>query len=250
MRLTPDDFEIERTEHLTRSSTVLMLDLSMSMPMEGQLPAGEEGGDGAALAHQHRSSRATTSASSGSPRRRGSHAGAAPGGRAGTSCTARTCTTRSRSPATCSPVSRAEADHHDHRRRADRAHHARWRGVLQLPAGAARPSRRRCARWCGAPGPGSASTRSCSMPRLAEGVRRADHGDQPRPGVLHHARDPRRLRAGRLHRAQAAAVAVAAACPEPGQLPIARGSARRPCSVAHEMRPCANVMWYATMTAL
>ncbi len=34
--LEPDDFEIEQTEHLTRSSTVLMLDLSMSMPMEGR----------------------------------------------------------------------------------------------------------------------------------------------------------------------------------------------------------------------
>ena len=34
--LQPDDFEIEQTEHLTRSSTVLMLDLSMSMPMEGR----------------------------------------------------------------------------------------------------------------------------------------------------------------------------------------------------------------------
>lgn len=33
VRLTPDDFEIERTENLTRSSTVLMLDLSLSMPM-------------------------------------------------------------------------------------------------------------------------------------------------------------------------------------------------------------------------
>ena len=30
-----DDFEIERTEHVTRSSTVLMIDLSMSMPMRG-----------------------------------------------------------------------------------------------------------------------------------------------------------------------------------------------------------------------
>ena len=40
VRLTPDDFEIERTEHLTRSSTVLMLDLSMSMPMRDNfLPA-------------------------------------------------------------------------------------------------------------------------------------------------------------------------------------------------------------------
>ena len=40
VRLTPEDFEIERTEHATRSSTVLMLDLSMSMPMRDNfLPA-------------------------------------------------------------------------------------------------------------------------------------------------------------------------------------------------------------------
>jgi uncharacterized protein with von Willebrand factor type A (vWA) domain len=40
VKLHPDDFEIERTEHLTRSSTVLMLDLSMSMPMRDNfLPA-------------------------------------------------------------------------------------------------------------------------------------------------------------------------------------------------------------------
>jgi uncharacterized protein with von Willebrand factor type A (vWA) domain len=40
VHLSPDDFEIERTEHLTRSSTVLMLDLSMSMPMRDNfLPA-------------------------------------------------------------------------------------------------------------------------------------------------------------------------------------------------------------------
>ena len=40
VRLTPDDFEVERTEHLTRSSTVLMLDLSLSMPMRDNfLPA-------------------------------------------------------------------------------------------------------------------------------------------------------------------------------------------------------------------
>ena len=31
VRLTPDDFEIERTEHTTRASTVLLLDLSFSM---------------------------------------------------------------------------------------------------------------------------------------------------------------------------------------------------------------------------
>ncbi len=40
VRLSPDDFEIDRTEHLTRSSTVLMLDLSLSMPMRDNfLPA-------------------------------------------------------------------------------------------------------------------------------------------------------------------------------------------------------------------
>jgi uncharacterized protein with von Willebrand factor type A (vWA) domain len=40
VRLEPDDFEIERTEHFTRSSTVLMLDLSLSMPMRDNfLPA-------------------------------------------------------------------------------------------------------------------------------------------------------------------------------------------------------------------
>jgi uncharacterized protein with von Willebrand factor type A (vWA) domain len=40
VQLSPDDFEVERTEHLTRSSTVLMLDLSLSMPMRDNfLPA-------------------------------------------------------------------------------------------------------------------------------------------------------------------------------------------------------------------
>jgi uncharacterized protein with von Willebrand factor type A (vWA) domain len=40
VRLIPDDFEIEPTEHTVRSSTVLMLDLSLSMPMRDNfLPA-------------------------------------------------------------------------------------------------------------------------------------------------------------------------------------------------------------------
>jgi uncharacterized protein with von Willebrand factor type A (vWA) domain len=40
VHLSADDFEIERTEHLTKSSTVLMLDLSLSMPMRDNfLPA-------------------------------------------------------------------------------------------------------------------------------------------------------------------------------------------------------------------
>ncbi len=40
VRLTPEDFEIEQTERQVRSSTVLMLDLSLSMPMRDNfLPA-------------------------------------------------------------------------------------------------------------------------------------------------------------------------------------------------------------------
>ena len=40
VRLTPDDFEIEQTEQMVRTATVLMLDLSLSMPMrENFLPA-------------------------------------------------------------------------------------------------------------------------------------------------------------------------------------------------------------------
>lgn len=40
VQLTPDDFEVERTESLVRQSTVLMLDLSLSMPMRDNfLPA-------------------------------------------------------------------------------------------------------------------------------------------------------------------------------------------------------------------
>jgi len=40
VRLSPDDFEVERTEALTRSATVLLLDVSLSMPMRDNfLPA-------------------------------------------------------------------------------------------------------------------------------------------------------------------------------------------------------------------
>ncbi len=42
VRLTPDDFEIERTEALVRSSTVLMVDLSLSMPMRDNFLAAKK----------------------------------------------------------------------------------------------------------------------------------------------------------------------------------------------------------------
>jgi uncharacterized protein with von Willebrand factor type A (vWA) domain len=42
VRLSPEDFEIERTETLTRTSTVLMLDLSLSMPMRDNFLAAKK----------------------------------------------------------------------------------------------------------------------------------------------------------------------------------------------------------------
>jgi uncharacterized protein with von Willebrand factor type A (vWA) domain len=42
VRLSPEDFEIERTEVLSRSSTVLMLDVSLSMEMRGRFLAAKK----------------------------------------------------------------------------------------------------------------------------------------------------------------------------------------------------------------
>jgi uncharacterized protein with von Willebrand factor type A (vWA) domain len=42
VRLAPEDFEILRTEHLTRASTVLMVDLSLSMPMRDNFLAAKK----------------------------------------------------------------------------------------------------------------------------------------------------------------------------------------------------------------
>jgi uncharacterized protein with von Willebrand factor type A (vWA) domain len=42
VRLSPDDFEVDQTENLSRSSTVLMLDLSLSMPMRDNFLAAKK----------------------------------------------------------------------------------------------------------------------------------------------------------------------------------------------------------------
>jgi uncharacterized protein with von Willebrand factor type A (vWA) domain len=42
VRIQPDDFEIERTEQITRSATVLMLDVSLSMEMRGRFLAAKK----------------------------------------------------------------------------------------------------------------------------------------------------------------------------------------------------------------
>lgn len=42
VELSPEDFEVERTEALSRSATVIMLDLSLSMPMRGNFLAAKK----------------------------------------------------------------------------------------------------------------------------------------------------------------------------------------------------------------
>ena len=42
VHLEPDDFEISRTEHMTQASTVLMVDLSLSMPMRDNFLAAKK----------------------------------------------------------------------------------------------------------------------------------------------------------------------------------------------------------------
>ena len=62
VRILPDDFEIERTEQLTRSATVLMLDVSLSMEMRGRFLAAKKVAMALHALDHARSSRATTSA--------------------------------------------------------------------------------------------------------------------------------------------------------------------------------------------
>ena len=132
VKLLPDDFEIERTEHSTKSSTVLMLDLSMSMPMRDNfLPAKK-----VAMALHHL-------ISSQFPR---DYLGVVGFGE----------TARELAPEQLPEVSwdciwnkhasrvhacssnarttdRHQTNHHDHRRRANGTRAALWRGFLQLP---------------------------------------------------------------------------------------------------------------------
>jgi len=42
LHINPDDFEVYRTEMLTRSATVLLMDLSLSMPMRGNFQAAKQ----------------------------------------------------------------------------------------------------------------------------------------------------------------------------------------------------------------
>ena len=131
----------------------------------GSLRAGEEGGDGPALAHQH-------AVPARLPRRgrvlrdgEGHRARADPGGELGLRVR------HEHAP-------RVHARPSPARPSVGNAVRSSWSPTASRPLTSrpmvrcssttrrrARPSRRRCARCCGAPGPGSASTRSCSVPR-------------------------------------------------------------------------------------
>jgi hypothetical protein len=58
VQIKPEDFEIERTEQITRSATVLMLDVSLSMEMRGRFLAAKKVAMALHAAHQLSSSRA------------------------------------------------------------------------------------------------------------------------------------------------------------------------------------------------
>ena len=136
VRLRPDDFEVERTEHLVRSSTVLMLDLSLSMPMRDNfLPAKKV----AMALHSLISSRFPRDflgIVGFSERRPGPDARPAPRGLLGLRVRHQHAARLPAQPSHAGPPVGHQADHHDHRRRADRPQPPQRRGVLQLPAGA------------------------------------------------------------------------------------------------------------------
>ena len=209
VRLTPDDFEVERTEHLVRSSTVLMVDLSLSMPMRDNFLAAKK----VAMALH---SLISTQFPRRLPRHRrlqrggaGDQARGAARGLMGLRVRHQHAARLPARPPDARPPVGHEADHHDHRRRADRPHHRVGRAVVPLPADP-RDDRRDAHRGDAVHQGGHphqhVHARRDAVP--AE-LHREAHADEPGPRLLHDPRDPGRLRARRLHRAAAPALAGA-----------------------------------------
>ena len=166
VRLSPDDFEVERTEH-ARAVEHRAHARPVAVDADaGQLPAGQEGRDGAALADLVPSSRATTSGIVGLQR-------GGPGAHSPSSCPrcrwdfvygtnmqhafllSRRLLARQTGTKQIIMITDGEPTAHIQPGR---------RRLLQLPAGARRRSRPRCGRSPAAPATASASTRSCSTP--------------------------------------------------------------------------------------
>ena len=203
VHMLPEDFEIERTEQLSRSATVLMLDVSLSMEMRGRFLAAKK----VAMALH-------ALISSQFPR---DYLGMVSFGRVAREVkperlpeatwdfewgTNMQHALAARAQAAGAP-DRPQADHHDHRRRADRPHPGERRSLLRLPA---RPAHDRDDVARGAAVHEGRHPHQHVHARgqlLPARVRRAHDEDEPGPRVLHDARDPRRLRAGRLPRPKA-----------------------------------------------
>ena len=203
VRLSPDDFEIERTETLVRSATVLMLDLSLSMPMRDNFLAAKK----VAMALH-------SLISTQFPRDFLGIVGFSEVARElkpeqlpevswdfvyGTNMQhgfllSRRMLARQTGTKQIIMITDGEPTAHFEPGR---------RAVLQLPARAARRSTRRCTEVARCTREGiRINTFMLDANGYLQGVRREAHAAEPRPGVLHDARDARRLRARRLHRAE------------------------------------------------
>ena len=164
VRLLPEDFEVERTEQrraLEHGADARPVAVDADAR---QLPAGQEGRHGAALADLvavparlpgHRR------VQRGGPRAEGR---AAARGLVGLRLRHQHAARLPAQPPPARPPDGHQADHHDHRRRADRPHHAVRATCSSTTRPCARRSTPRCARWPAARATASASTRSCSMP--------------------------------------------------------------------------------------
>ena len=203
MRLHPDDFEVERTENLTRSSTVLMLDLSLSMPMRDNFLAAKK----VAMAlHSLISSQFPRDFL----------------GIVGFSEVA-----RELKPEQLPEVSWdfVYGTNMQHAFLLSRRLLARQTGTKQIimitdgePTAHIEPDGEVFFNYPPVPETVEATLREvarCTRDGIRintfmldansylQGLRREADADEPGPGLLHHARDARRLRAGRLHRAEA-----------------------------------------------
>ena len=205
MHFATDDFEIERTEHLTRSSTVLMLDLSLSMPMRDNfLPAKKV----AMALHSLISSQFPRDYL----------------GLVGFSETARILKAEQLPEVSWDFVYGTNMQHGFTLARQLLARQTGTKQIIMITDGeptahitpngdvffnyppvteTVEATLREVVRCTQRGDPDQhVHARRQQLPQV---VHRAAHLDQPRPGVLHHARDARRLRARRLHRAQAPA---------------------------------------------
>ena len=172
---TPDDFEVIETEALTRSATVLLLDLSLSMPMRDNfVPAKKM----AMALHTLITTRfprdylGLVGLLRGGP---GDRAGGPSHRQLGLRLRHQPPARADPGPQDARPPAGHQADHPGDRRGADRPHRPLRRRASATTCSSTtrrspRPSRSRWRRCCGAPGPASPSTPSSSIPTAACGA--------------------------------------------------------------------------------